>query len=160
MMQLPRYRMLWLLGALLSMQPMGACGQSADTTAVVHGAELRLAETEYDFGDIPRRGGDLCCEIAFTNTGDAPLVFTRTVTSNSCLKVSCPRRPVASGDSGVIRIVYQPLKSEAGAFNRVIRIGSNAVAGDTQITVRGNSFETEVPARRKFLFWKTKVKIE
>ena len=152
--------MLWLLGALLSMWPVGACGQPADTTEVIHGAVLRLAETEYDFGDIPRRGGDLCCAIAFTNAGDAPLVFTRTVTSNSCLKVSCPRRPVAPNGRGVIRIVYQPLKSEAGAFNRVIRIGSNAVTGDTQITVRGNSFETEVPVRRKFLFWKTNVKIQ
>lgn len=134
-------------------------GPQADTTAVIRGAELRLAETVCDFGDVPRRGGDLCCEIAFTNTGDAPLVVARLITSSSCLKAFCSRRPVKPGDSGVIRIVYQPLKSEAGAFNRVIRIGSNAVAGEMQITVRGNSFDAPVPVR-KFRFGRTKVKIK
>lgn len=118
----------------------------ADTTAV-RGAELRLAETVHDFGDVPRRGDDLSCEIAFTNTGDAPLVVMRLITSSSCLHASCLRRPVAPGASGVIRIVYQPLKSEAGAFSRIVRIGSNAVAGDRHITVRGNSFEEAVPVR-------------
>lgn len=157
MTHLEKYRLFLVFGAVLSFGVVTVRGQQTDTT-LVRGAELRLSETEYDFGDIPRRGGDLCCEITFTNTGDAPLVVTRLVTSNSCLKASCSRRPVAPGDCGVIRIVYQPIKSEPGAFNRIIRIGSNAVAGDTHITVRGNSFE-QVPVRRRFLFWKTRVKI-
>lgn len=159
MVYLRTYGILLLLGAVLSIRTVRAQNQ-ADTAAVIHGAELRLAETVYDFGDVPRRGGDLCCEIPFTNTGDVPLVVTRLVTSNSCLKVSCSRRPIAPGGGGVIRIVYQPLKSEAGAFSRVVQIGSNSIAGDTHITVQGNSFEEQVPVRRRFLFWKTKVKIK
>ncbi|MDE7450715.1 MAG: DUF1573 domain-containing protein [Alistipes sp.] len=127
-------------GALVARNPQ------ADTT-VVRGAELHLAETVHDFGDVPRRGDDLRCEIAFTNTGDAPLVVMRLITSSSCLRASCSRRPVAPGASGVIRIGYQPLKRDAGAFSRIVRIGSNAVAGDRHITVRGNSFEETVPVR-------------
>jgi len=143
---------------LLAIGKVVARSQQIDT-AVVHGAVLHLSETVCDFGDIPRRGGDLRREIAFTNTGDKPLVVTRLVTSNSCLKATCSRRPVAPGGKGVIRIVYQPLKSEAGAFNRVIRIGSNAVAGETHLTVCGNSFEEQVPVR-KVKVGKTKVKIK
>ncbi len=156
-----RYAVSLTVGFIMSFGTLAARerGLQADTT-VVRGAELRLSMTVCDFGDVPRRGGDLRCEIAFTNTGDAPLVVSRLITSSSCLRASCSRRPVAPGDSGVIRIVYQPLKSEAGAFNRVIRIGSNAVAGEMQITVRGNSFDAPVPVRRRFGFGKTRVKIK
>ncbi len=157
MSHLHKYFVLSIFG-LLAIGKVAVCSQQVDT-AVVHGAVLHLSETVCDFGDIPRRGGDLRCEIAFTNTGDKPLVVTRLVTSNSCLKASCSRRPVAPGGKGVIRIVYQPLKSEAGAFNRVIRIGSNAVAGETHLTVCGNSFEEQVPVR-KVKKGKTKVKIK
>ena len=129
-------------------------------SAALQGAVLHLAERVHDFGDIPRRGGDLACEIAFTNAGSAPLVISRVVTSSSCLKASWSRRPVAPGESGVIRIVYQPLKSEAGAFSRVIQIGSNAQTGDTQITVCGHSFDEEVPSRRFFRFGRTKLKVK
>lgn len=148
-----------MLAVALSAAAFTVRAQEADSAAVVHGAVLRLSETVHDFGDVPRRGGDLDCEITFTNAGDAPLVVSRLVTSNSCLKASCLRRPVAPGKQGTIRIVYQPLKSEAGAFSRVIQIGSNAHAGDTQITVCGNSFEQELPVRRE-RSGKTKMKIK
>ncbi len=152
-------QLIWMFGALvLTAGTAVARNPRADTTAV-RGAELRLAETVHDFGDVPRRGGDLRCEIAFTNTGDAPLVVMRLITSSSCLKASCSRRPVAPGASGVIRIVYQPLKSEAGTFSRIVRIGSNAVAGDRHITVRGNSFDEAVPVR-KVKVGKSRLKIK
>ena len=143
---------------LLAVGSVVARSRQADTV-VVHGAVLHLSETVCDFGDIPRRGGDSSREIEFANTGDRPLVITRLVTSNSCLKASCSRRPLPPGGKGVIRIVYQPLKSEPGAFSRVIRIGSNAVAGETQLTVCGNSFEEPVPVR-KVKVGKTRVKIK
>lgn len=143
---------------VLAAGTVAARNPQADTT-IVRGAELRLAETVHDFGDVPRRGGDLSCEIGFTNTGDAPLVVMRLITSSSCLRASCSRRPVAPGASGVIRIVYQPLKSESGAFSRIVRIGSNAVAGDRHITVRGNSFEEAVPVRNGKV-GKTRLKIK
>lgn len=125
-----------------------AAPQGGSDSLPQHGAVLRLEATLHDFGDVPRRGGDLSCEIVFTNAGDAPLVVSRLVTSSSCLRASCSRRPVAPGARGTIRILYQPLKSGAGAFSRVIRIGSNAVAGDVQITVCGNSFDSDAPHRR------------
>ena len=103
-----RYAVSLTVGFIMSFGTLAARerGLQADTT-VVRGAELRLSMTVCDFGDVPRRGGDLSCEIAFTNTGDAPLVVSRLITSSSCLRASCSRRPVAPGDSGVIRIVYQ-----------------------------------------------------
>lgn len=88
-----------------------------------------------------RKGGDLVREFRFVNDGTAPLVLVRVITSCSCLKASFSKRPVEPADSGVIRITYEPHKSEPGAFNKVIQVYSNSVDGRDVITVQGNSIE-------------------
>lgn len=105
------------------------------------GAHLRLEEATCDFGDVPRKGGDLVREFRFTNDGTEPLVLLRAIISCSCLKADLPKRPVAPGASGVVRITYQPHKSEPGAFNKVIYIYSNSVDERDVITVQGNSID-------------------
>ncbi len=107
------------------------------------GPHLLFEALTYDFGDVPRKGGDLTREFRFVNDGSKPLVILRVITSCSCLKASFSKRPVAPADSGVIRIVYQPLKSEPGTFNKVIQIYSNSTDGRDVITVQGNSIEGE-----------------
>lgn len=113
------------------------------------GAHLRLEGTSCDFGDVPRRGGDLVHEFRFVNDGTAPLVLLRVVTSCSCLKASFSKRPVAPADSGVIRIVYEPHKSEPGTFNKVIQIYSNSVDGRDILTVQGNSIDGETSRKAR-----------
>ena len=143
----------------------------------------RMEVAGHDFGDVPRKGGDLVREFTFTNDGTAPLVVTRVITSCSCLKASFPKRPVPPGgqgviritlkylqpgkekvisglrrvpaDSGVIRITYEPHKSEPGVFNKVIQVYSNSVDGRDVITVQGNSIDTPP---RKIKTDKVKVK--
>lgn len=105
------------------------------------GAHLRLDVATHDFGDVPRKGGDLEREFTYTNDGSVPLVLTRVITSCSCIKASFSKRPVPPGGTGVIRIIYEPLKSEPGAFNKVIQVYSNSVDGRDVITVQGNSID-------------------
>ena len=125
-----------LLGGLLL---TGTC--AGKPVPAGKGAHLRLEETSWNFGDVPRRGGDLVHEFRFVNDGTAPLVILRVVTSCSCLKASFSKRPVAPADSGVIRIVYEPHKSEPGTFNKVIQVYSNSVDGRDILTVQGNSID-------------------
>ncbi|MBQ5620113.1 MAG: DUF1573 domain-containing protein, partial [Alistipes sp.] len=79
----------------------------------------------------------------YKNEGDQPLVLTRVVTSCSCLKAHFQHRPLKAGDEGVIRIVYEPQKSEPGAFSKVIQIYSNSASGRVIFTVQGNALEGE-----------------
>ena len=104
-------------------------------------ALLRMDTVSHDFGDVPRRGGDLVWDFVFTNAGTAPLVLTRVVTSCTCLKPTYSRRPVEPGGRGTIRITYQPLKNEPGAFSKAIQVYSNSSDGRHVLTVRGNSIE-------------------
>ena len=120
------------------------------------GAHLKMDDPTYDFGDVPRKGGDLEREFRFVNDGTAPLVIVRVITSCSCLKASFSKRPVEPADSGVIRITYEPHKSEPGAFNKVIQVYSNSVDGRDVITVQGNSIEGQ--PRGKIKTDKVKVK--
>lgn len=118
-----------------------ATAQSRKATRTASGARLELHEKTHHFGDVPRRGDDLVHEFRFTNVGTTPLVLTRVVTSCSCLKAHFSKRPVAPNEEGTIRIVYEPKKSEAGVFNKVIQIYSNDPSGREVITVQGNSLE-------------------
>ena len=129
----------------------------AQQDAKTRGAHLRMEVAGHDFGDVPRKGGDLVREFTFTNDGTAPLVVTRVITSCSCLKASFPKRPVPPGGQGVIRITYEPHKSEPGVFNKVIQVYSNSVDGRDVITVQGNSIDTPP---RKIKTDKVKVKYE
>lgn len=131
--------------------------RSADS-ARKEGAMLRVEHPTYNFGDVSRKGGDLVHEFIFTNDGTSPLVLMRVVTSCSCLKTAFPKRPVASGESGVIRVTYEPNKSEPGAFNKVIQIYSNSMEGSDVITVQGNTFD--VPRVRKIKGSKVKFRNE
>lgn len=112
-----------------------------ETASGSDGALLVLPVATHDFGDVRRRGGDLEKEFVFRNEGRAPLVIVRVLTSCSCFRATYPKRPVAPGDEGVIRIVYEPHKSAPGAFNRVIQIYSNSTGGREIISVQGNSIE-------------------
>lgn len=124
----------------------------------VKGAHLRLENATYNFGDVSRKGGDLVREFRFVNDGTAPLVLVRVITSCSCLKASFSKRPVEPADSGVIRIIYEPHKSEPGAFNKVIQVYSNSVDGRDVVTVQGNSIDK--PERGKVKIKSEKLKIK
>lgn len=113
-------------------------------------------ERDLQFRRRARKGGDLVREFRFVNDGTAPLVLVRVITSCSCLKASFSKRPVEPADSGVIRIIYEPHKSEPGAFNKVIQVYSNSVDGRDVITVQGNSIEGQ--PRGKVKTEKVKVK--
>ena len=120
------------------------------------GAVLRLAETLWTVGAVPRQGGDVTPHFPFRHEGTEPLVVLRVITSCSCVKASFPKRPVAPGGEGVIRITYQPHKSEPGTFHKVIRIQSNAEAGDDLLVVQGCAIEQQ--PRTKVRDGKAKVK--
>ena len=127
----------------------------AQQDAKARGAHLRMEVAALAGYVAEIVAGDLVREFTFTNDGTAPLVVTRVITSCSCLKASFPKRPVPPGGQGVIRITYEPHKSEPGVFNKVIQVYSNSVDGRDVITVQGNSIDTPP---RKIKTDKVKVK--
>ncbi len=129
----------------------------AQQDAKARGAHLRMEVAGHDFGDVPRKGGDLVRRIYLYQRrhGAARRDARHHISSCSCLKASYSKRPVAPGESGTISIIYEPHKSEPGVFNKVIQIYSNSVDGRDVITVQGNSID---PGPRKVKTGEVKIK--
>jgi len=89
------------------------------------GPEMTFEKTIHDFGEIPFKGEPLTTEFKFTNTGDAPLVIIRTQLSCTCLEAEYPRKPVAPGESGTIKVTYTA-KKETGEFQNTVKIVTNS----------------------------------
>ena len=118
------------------MMAMCACAQSSRPVMVFD----RLT---HNFGDVPRKGGDLIKEFRFVNKGDAPLVIKNITKSCSCMSVVYSRKPVMPGESAVIKIKYEPHKVEPGIFHKAIQIYSNESTEVRLITIQGNSVDNK-----------------
>ena len=116
------------------MMAMCACAQSSRPVMVFD----RLT---HNFGDVPRKGGDLIKEFRFVNKGDAPLVIKKITKSCSCMSVVYSRKPVMPGQAAVIKIKYEPHKVEPGIFHKAIQIYSNESTEVRLITPKGNSVD-------------------
>ena len=97
----------------------------------------------HNFGDVPRKGGDLVKEFRFVNKGDAPLVIKKITKSCSCMSVVYSRKPVMPGESAVIKIKYEPHKVEPGIFHKAIQIYSNESTEVRLITIQGTSVDNK-----------------
>ena len=119
------------------------CCSLAGAVAANRGAEPEMVfeRTSHDFGDVQRKGGDLIAMFRFRNDGGTPLVIKKVHKSCSCMTVDFSRKPVMPGESGEIKIKYEPHKVEAGMFNKVIQIYTNESKKVRLITIHGNSVD-------------------
>lgn len=103
---------------------------------VVSAQQITFENAEYDFGNIPERGESVTRKFEFTNTGTAPLVITRSVTSCNCTKILFGKKPIMPGQKGTVTVTYNPNK-QSGTFFKAIQIYSNDPRGRQIITVKG-----------------------
>ena len=123
-----------LLVCMSMLLPLAAVAQKEQK-----GAHIVFETTEYDFGEVQRKGGNRSCTFRFVNDGTEPLVILSAITSCSCLKVDFSRKPVAVGERGEIRLILESKKMDEGVFNRVVQIRSNSNDGTKIITIKGVS---------------------
>ena len=131
--------MRFLLSFLLfvaAVAPLRVMGQGEHTKA-----HIKFEQTEYDFGEISRKGDDKSCTFRFVNDGTEPLVILSATTSCSCLKADFSRKPVAVGEGGEIVIHLESKKVDKGVFRRVVQIHSTSQGGTDILTIKGISNE-------------------
>ena len=67
-------------------------------------AVITFTQTTHDFGTFDESEGKVTTEFEFKNTGNAPLLITRTAASCGCTTPEYPKEPIAPGKSGVIKV--------------------------------------------------------
>ena len=119
---------------LLLLASLGLSAQSVRPVMV-------FDSVSHNFGDVPRKGGDLVKEFRFVNKGDAPLVIKKITKSCSCISVHYSRKPVMPGQEATIKVKYEPHKVEPGTFHKVVQIYTNESKDVRLITIQGNSID-------------------
>ena len=99
-------------------------------------AQIKFDETVYNFGNIKEDGGKVTHEFPFTNVGSEPLKITDARAECGCTKPEFPKEEIAPGESGVIKVTYNPL-GRPGGFTKVVTVRCTGNPGKVNLKIRG-----------------------
>ncbi len=99
---------------------------------------ITFEKTAHDFGSFPESLGSVTTTFKFTNTGNAPLLITRSAASCGCTVPEYPKEPIAPGKGGEIKVTYNA-KGRPGFFMKTVWIFTNSTADQrTKLAIKGN----------------------
>lgn len=102
-----------------------------------NGAQLKVDEITYNFGNINEADGPATHTFTVKNTGTAPLVITRVTASCGCAKPDWTKEPIAPGGNGELKVTFDP-KGRPGPFHKTVSIYSNGNKGSYTLAIKGN----------------------
>lgn len=102
--------------------------------------DITFEELTFDFGTIAEDGGPVKHEFKFSNTGDSPLMIVNATASCGCTRPDFPKKPVAAGKKGVLKVTYLP-KGRPGEFNKTVTVKTNSKK-HKKVTLRIKGFVT------------------
>ena len=97
-------------------------------------AEISFKETIIDYGTI-ENGVDGKRTFEFKNIGNAPLIFSRIISSCGCTIPKKPEQPIQPGESGIIEVEYDTKRT--GLFQKAITVNSNAKTPNIILRIKG-----------------------
>lgn len=126
---------------LFSLALFLSCAHNRQTAQSAEGKpRVEFADSVHDFGQFSGTGDELVktYEFAFTNTGDSALVINHVEPSCHCLTAEYTQNPVARGEKGVVRLVYNGAENKKTThFYRTAVVYSNASNSPVTLVVEG-----------------------
>jgi hypothetical protein len=113
---------------------------TATMAAADSDAAISFKETSHDFGTIREKGGAVSHEFTFTNTGSSPLIIVNATASCGCTRPDFPKKPIAAGKSGTIKVTYLP-DGRPGEFNKTVTVKTNSKK-QKKVTLKIKGFVT------------------
>ena len=117
---------------LLMLIALGASVQAADKNK----GQIKFEETVYDFGNIKEDGGKVTHEFTFTNVGKDPVKITDARAQCGCTTPEYPQEEIAPGESGTVKVTYNPL-GRPGGFTKTVTVRSTGTPGKVILKIRG-----------------------
>lgn len=90
-------------------------------TAAKGSDPLTFEDKKFDFGTVTESHDAIVHEYKFVNTSDEPVAVLSVSTGCGCTRPDYPVRPVAPGDSGIIKITFEPM-GQRGSINKSIAV--------------------------------------
>ena len=103
----------------------GTSINAQEKKAALKGAMIEFNQEVIDYGDVEyASNGER--EFIIKNTGDAPLVITKTKGSCGCTVPTKPSEPILPGKTGIMKVKYDTKRANL-AFSKTVTVTSNAV---------------------------------
>ena len=114
----------------------------AGSFALASAQTISFDKTVYEYGNVAV-GADGHRVFVIKNTGDKPLIITRTQASCGCTTPEVTKDPIMPGKTAELKVGYDT--KIAGPFTKIIEVYSNDVENSRSvITIKGNV--TDSPA--------------
>lgn len=99
-------------------------------------AVMEFKDPVYNFGNVKEDGGPVSCEFEFENKGQGNLVIISANAECGCTTPEFPKKPIAPGKKGVIKVTYNPL-GRPGGFDKVVTVKTNGKPSKIRLKIRG-----------------------
>ncbi|MCU0473610.1 MAG: DUF1573 domain-containing protein [Bacteroidales bacterium] len=113
--------------------------------------EMKLSAQDHDFGTFKEEAGPQSYDFLVTNTGNAPLVIQKIVTSCGCTNPDWTREPIPAGGKGKITARYDP-KDRPGKFNKTLSVYTNSKPEIVVMAIRGEVVPREKTVEDLYTF--------
>ncbi|MBE6202302.1 MAG: DUF1573 domain-containing protein [Rikenellaceae bacterium] len=120
----------------LILSVVALCASTTLSAQKPEGAEITFSSSVIDLGTLSQDDDPQVLRLAYTNTGDLPLVVTEVQTSCACTTVQCDRKKVMPGERGSIVVTMDPAKAPDGTFYRVLKVYSTSRSGVKHVTLK------------------------
>jgi len=99
--------------------------------------QIKFDKTSHGFGSVYRLAGSRTYFFRFANIGDAPLVMDHLTTGCQCVKAEFMQKKILPGETGEVKVTYNPSGQRDGEFKKSITIASNAKTPYIRLFVSG-----------------------
>jgi len=121
--------------------------------------QMKVSETEHDFGKFKEEAGRQTYDFIVTNTGTQPLVIQNVVASCGCTTPEWTKQPIPAGGRGKVTAIYDP-KNLPGPFNKTLSVYSNSKPEVTVLVIKGEVTPREKTIEELFTFPVGEVRFE
>ena len=97
---------------------------------------FKFEKVVYDFGRITE-GEKVSYDFKFKNIGNSPLIITSATATCGCTVPEYPKKPLAPGEEGIIRVVFNSA-GKPGMQNKIVSITANTIPSVTELNILGN----------------------
>ncbi len=104
-------------------------------SAAQENTTISFSRVFYDFGNIKELYGPVTYTFNFKNTGKKSLKITSVNTSCGCTSPAYSKEPVKPGDSGFVKVTFDP-KGKSGSFSSQVTIRGNIVNSVSTLTIK------------------------
>lgn len=98
--------------------------------------EFEFVEEAYDFGEVSQ-GEKVTKVFTFRNIGNADLLIADAKGSCGCTVPEFPKEPIAPGEEGIIKVVFDS-NGKKGVVHNTVTLIANTVPNTKVLAIKGN----------------------